>query len=143
MSPAQLREKEIDLGEQADSIVKGNIFLQILMPALTKVHQIAYRAKTEVGATQVIIAIIRYQKNKGTLPESLEQLKQAGFIKQIPLDSFSNRPLIYEKTNDGFKLYSVGLNFVDDGGQVHRDDKGKVRLWDDEEGDAVFWPVQK
>lgn len=142
MNPAELREKEIDLGEQAGSMVEGNIFLRMLTPALGKVHQLAYRIKTDVEATQTIIAVIRYKQGEGSFPEGLEQLKQAGFIEQIPLDSFSNQPLVYERTDEGFKLYSVGLNFVDDGGKVHHKD-GRVRLWDDEEGDAVFWPVQK
>jgi len=41
-------------------------------------------------------------------------------------------------------LYGVGSNFKDDGGQVYRDNKGRARKWGTkEEGDWVFWPVQK
>jgi hypothetical protein len=39
-------------------------------------------------------------------------------------------------------LYSVGSNFKDDGGQIARDANGKVKYYADE-GDWVFWPVQK
>ena len=58
------------------------------------------------------------------------------------MDSFSNNPLVYKKTDDNFILYSVGLNFIDDDGKVVRDDEGKIKTWPDE-GDNVFWPMQK
>jgi len=60
------------------------------------------------------------------------------------LDPFSDKPLVYKKTDGNFIFYSVGLNFKDDGGQVYRMEEGKKpRLWDDKFGDAVFWPVPK
>ncbi len=86
--------------------------------------------------------MVRYKQDKGSYPESLDKLVTAGYLKEIPLDTFSDKPLVYKKTDDDFILYSVGPNFIDDGGQVYRDDKGIVRQWADE-GDAVFWPVFK
>ncbi len=59
-----------------------------------------------------------------------------------PIDPWSDKPLVYKRTDDGFMLCGVGSNFRDDGGQVARDDKGKVKQYADE-GDWVFWPVQK
>jgi hypothetical protein len=59
------------------------------------------------------------------------------------MDHFSDAPMVYRKTEDGFTLYSVGLNFVDDGGVMGKDSKGKTILWNEKEGDAVFWPVLK
>jgi hypothetical protein len=42
----------------------------------------------------------------------------------IPLDPFTNRPLIYRLTNEGFVLYSVSDNFKDDGGTTEPARKG-------------------
>jgi len=62
-------------------------------------------------------------------------------LKALPIDPFSDKPLVYRRTEDGFILYSVGPNFEDDGGVVGKDEKGRVKMWADE-GDAVFWPVK-
>jgi hypothetical protein len=112
------------------------------MPAIARVNTIAYRLKADTYATLAIVAILRYKQDKGGYPGTLGDLIQAGYLKQLPMDPWSDKPLVYKTTNDGFMLYSVGSNFKDDGGQVARDDKGKVKPWADE-GDWVFWPVPK
>jgi hypothetical protein len=142
MSPAELKLKSIDLNKKLESMIKGNIFLNIMAPALGKVYRTSYRFKAEVQSVPVIIAALRFKIGKGHYPEDLAELQQFGYIKEIPIDPFSDQPLVYKRTEDNFILYSVGFNFKDDGGQVYRDEKGKVRLWGDE-ADAVFWPVQK
>jgi hypothetical protein len=60
----------------------------------------------------------------------------------LPIASFSDKPLVYRKTDDDFILYSVGPNFTDEGGEYSRDSKGRIKNWLDN-GDAVFWPVPK
>lgn len=91
-----------------------------------------------------VLAILRYQKEKGTYPADLEALVEQGYLSQPPMDPWSDKPLAYRKTEDGFILYSVGFNFEDDGGEVSRDYKGRVSRWGTEEaGDAVLWPMPK
>jgi hypothetical protein len=145
MTPAELREKKIDLDKQAESITQGNIFLRMLIPeltALSKVHQISYRLKADAESLPVIIAALRFKADKARYPNDLTELQQAGYIKEIPIDPFSNKPLVYRQTENGFILYSVGYNFKDDGGVLGTDSKGNKKVWADE-GDAAFWPVQK
>jgi hypothetical protein len=142
MSPAELKLKSVDLNKQIESIIKGNVFLEIWAPALSTVYKTSYRFKADVQSVPVIIAALRCKLDKGQYPDDLTELQQAGYIKEIPIDPFSDKPLVYKRTADNFTLYSVGFNLKDDGGQVYRDEKGKVQLWSDE-GDAVFWPVQK
>lgn len=141
-SPAELKLKSIDLNKEIESMVEGNLFLNIWAPALSEVHKINYHFKTEVQSTPVIIAAARFKIDKGRYPENMSELQRAGYIKEITIDPFSAQPLVYKRTEDNFTLYSVGYNLEDDGGQVYRNKEGKVRLWA-EEGDAVFWPVQK
>ncbi len=141
-NPGQLQAKGIDFNKESIQIIKGNLFLEIMAPALGKVNEISYRSKTEVQATLLLIVLLRYKQNVGTYPNSLEELVTAGYIKEIPIDSFSDKPLVYKKIGDDFTLYSVGLNFSDDGGQIGKDSKDKPKLWTDN-GDAVFWPILK
>ena len=141
-SPVQLRAEAIDIEEESIKIIEGNILLEILLPAYRRVHQISYRLPTDVNATLAIISTLRCKQKTGSYPYSLNELITAGYLKQLPMDPWSNKPLVYKRTDDGFMLYSVGLNFVDDSGEVFRDNKGRTRLWADE-SDAVFWPVQR
>jgi hypothetical protein len=142
MNPAQLHKKDIDLNKETTSVVMRNIFLRLMMPALSSIYNRTYYHKADVQSVPVIIAALRFKIDKGQYPNDLAELQRLGYIKEIPIDPWSDKPLVYKKTADNFTLYSVGLNFKDDNGQVYRDEKGKIKLWGDE-GDAVFWPVQK
>lgn len=139
-SPAQIRAKGIDPGQETDEMVKGNVLLEIFTPAVVKVCQLSYGNRADVEATGVVLAVLRYEKDKGGYPESLAELVDTGFLEDVPIDPFSDEPLVYRKTEDGFILYSVGANFTDDGGQYRTNKRGNSKLWGDE-GDAVFWPV--
>ena len=141
-SPAQIRAENIDIQKESLEIVKGNILLTMLAPALGRVIEISYRLPADVKSTLTIIAILRYRQQIGDYPENLDNLIEAGYLKELPMDPFSDKPLVYKKTDDDFILYSVGLNFEDDGGKYGKDKKGSPKLWVDN-GDAVFWPVQK
>jgi len=142
-NPAELKFKSIDLNKQVESMVKGNIFLSIWAPGVVVVHKTSYRVRAEVQSVPVIIAAMRFKIDKGQYPKDMAELQRFGYIKEIPIDPFSDQPPVYKRTADNFTLYSVGLNFKDDGGQVYQDKKGKPQLWDDKFGDAVFWPVPK
>jgi competence protein ComGC len=140
-SPAQARAEGINF-EEAEKLVKGNILLEVLTPALGRVIEQGNRIKIDVQATVAIIALQRYKLDKGQYPESLDELVSNGYLKSKPIDSWSDKPLVYRKTEAGFTLYSIGKNFVDDGGKMGVDNKGRPRLWQDN-GDWVFWPVVK
>ena len=141
MTPASVNSQGLDIDQTAQEIVKRNIFLGILLPALGRVNQMAWRSRAESYATLVILAVKQYEKETGQLPESLDVLIDKGLLKKVPIDPFSDKPLVYKKTEDGFTLYSVGENFKDDGG-VPGEYKGRnKKLWTNN-GDAVFWPVQ-
>ncbi len=145
MSPAQLREqceKGIDLNKQVESIIKGNLFLGVLMPAFGAVHRIDYRIKTDIHSVPVIAAVLRFKADTEQYPQDLTELQRAGYIHEIPIDPFSDKLIIYKKTDEGFILYSVGLDYKDDGGVLGTNNEGEKWIWADE-GDAVFWPVQK
>jgi len=102
---------------------------------------LSHRAKAQIEALISTIAVIRYKKAHGDYPENLDQLLEADLLSKLPMDPYSDKPLIYKKTDDNFLLYSIGENFKDEGGEVFRDDNGRARKWPDE-GDAVFWPVE-
>jgi dsDNA-binding SOS-regulon protein len=139
-TPARLKAEGINIDFQTSQIVNNNVFLRILMPALARVNIIGFRNKIDAESTTLIIALVRYKQDTGAFPESLDKLVEKGYIKQVPVDPFSDKPIAYRKTDNNFLLYSWGENLKDDDGQVARSKKDKPLMFADT-GDWVFWPV--
>ncbi|HEG44736.1 MAG TPA: hypothetical protein ENH94_11890 [Phycisphaerales bacterium] len=144
MTPWQLRNSDEDLsiGERW-SWIKQIRYSPVLAITLTqhlqKVCEVSYHNRVEVEALIATIAILRYEKEKTEYPESLDVLITEGYLKQLPMDPFSDGPLVYRVTDNDFILYSFGPNFIDDGGE-YGIKKGKFKQWTNN-SDAVFWPV--
>ena len=136
-TPYQLYDKGDS--QKWNELGKESILLRLLGPAHAAVGRLSWRTKTNRAGLLTALAVFRYEKETGGYPDSLEELVPAGYLKELPTDPYSCKPLVYKRTDDNFLLYSVGENLKDDGAQVLRDDKGRVRQWA-EEGDAVFWP---
>jgi hypothetical protein len=113
------------------------------MPALGRASRIAFRGRALHEAVVTILAIKRYHQEKGHYPLSLNELVSAGYIEQLPMDPYSDKPLVYHRIGDNFTLYSLGENFADDGGKVVDEGNDRRRWGTDEDGDRVFWPVPK
>ncbi|MGB8227191.1 MAG: hypothetical protein WCE45_10075 [Sedimentisphaerales bacterium] len=139
MTPFEQRSANIN--EKIQELANKNMLLAMFCPGFDKIAGLAYRNKAEIQAATIIIAIIRRKQENGTYPDKLEQLLDKGLLKEIPLDPYSDKPLVYKKSENGFTLYSVGSDFVDNGGKMGVDKKGKPNLWDIDGSDAVFWPV--
>ncbi len=114
--------------------------VHMLAPALDRVADVAFQARTLHEATLTILALQRYRAEKGRYPASLSELKQAGYLNDLPADPYNNGPLAYKVAGDDFTLYSFGPDFKDNGGQPGADRKGRFQRWPSS-GDAVFWRV--
>ena len=93
-------------------------------------------------ATLTILALKRWQAEKDQYPAGLNELLTAGFLHELPMDPYSDKPLVYKKSNDNFTLYSLGPNFEDDHAELGKTEKGRLKDWQDN-GDTVFWPQPK
>jgi len=65
------------------------------------------------------VALRRFWLAQGRRPETLEELVPR-FLAALPLDPFSGRNFLYRRLADGYRLYSVGENGIDDGGEPAR-----------------------
>jgi len=101
----------------------------VFMPASGRISEIVYRGKTHHEASVAILALQRWRLEKDQYPASLKELVTAGFLNKLPMDPWSDKPLVYKKTDDDFILYSVGYNFTDDGGEFGKDRNGNIRQW--------------
>jgi hypothetical protein len=139
-TPWEFRDETLD--EQVLNEVNITpLMLKIQIPAHERVGQIAWRMKSGREALLTVLAVMRYEKEKGGYPAGLDELVREDYLKKLPMDPYSDGPLVYRKTDGGFLLYSLGTNFTDDGGELGLRG-GKRRMWSDD-GDWVFWPVAK
>ena len=102
---------------------------------MKNIYNISFRFNAQIEGLIVTVAIFRYRLEQGDLPDNLEQLVQAGYMAELPLDPYSGEPFVYKKLDsDDFLLYSLGLDFDDDGGT--RSAK-KAEIYN---GDEIIWP---
>ncbi|MEI8196544.1 MAG: hypothetical protein WCI73_11595 [Phycisphaerae bacterium] len=80
------------------------------------------RPRVDQRQLQIVLALRAYHEVKGIYPTQLSELAPT-FLARIPVDPFSNLPMIYRREGNGFILYSVGFNGKDDGGKDHLDQK--------------------
>ncbi|UCE48911.1 MAG: hypothetical protein JSW47_01975 [Phycisphaerales bacterium] len=141
MTPYEKYAREIDDDEIYLSLPWEKYFLiHRLMRATYGLSEFTHRSKAFYQATIVTLALKRWRLEKNVYPETLSELIAAGFIEALPMDPYSEKPLIYRRADDDFILYSVGPDFTDDAGQYGVDRYGQARKWADN-GDTVFWPL--
>lgn len=61
------------------------------------------------------LALRAYQLDKEQLPETLEELVPT-YLPKLPVDAFSEGSLVYRRSGESYRLYSVDSNGVDDQG---------------------------
>ena len=88
----------------------------------------------QLRVLQIRAAIAIFQQQAGRLPEKLDELVPA-ILPSIPLDPFSGKPLRYARTDDGWKVWSVGFDLKDHGGMINS--ASRFTTWT-EGSDAVF-----
>jgi hypothetical protein len=135
-TPSQLRQE----GTQPAAEVSDKIGCEFLGFVCGPVHtvfiEVWQRQKVQDAALITSIAVLRYKADRGRFPEVLEDLVAAGYLKELPMDPYSDKPLVYKVLGDDFTLYSLGADFDDDSGARSSWGQGK------QGGDQVFWPVE-
>ena len=81
-------------------------------------------AKAYLQLAKAGVALYEIRLETGAFPEDL-----SGIPKEDCVDPFVGTSLHYEKTPDGFRLYSVGPNQIDEGGVKDRKTKEDDLLW--------------
>ena len=136
-TPWQLQNEGKDLKKVTEEMTKDNPLLHMIMPAVSRVLEISFRGKAKTDALITTLALLRYKADKSQLPENLDQLVEAGYLRELPIDPYGPGTLTYKRAGDDFTLYSFGADFDDDGGTPSKWGKGE------QGGDQVFWPLSR
>ncbi len=105
--------------ERGEELV--SIFTGLLMPSFRRVLEAQDRLRQRHRNLQVAFALEIYHLDKGKYPTKLDALTP-NYLNKIPLDFFTGMGLIYRRTKDGYLLYSVGRNRIDDRGRTTSDE---------------------
>jgi hypothetical protein len=137
-TPFQMHEEGIRWDKSLREAVDGNPYLLTIMPSVTGIAEMSFRGQAMRDALVTVLALLRYKNNEGNFPDDLQVLTAHGYLSQLPMDPYSDKPLVYRRIGSDFMLYSVGVDFQDNGGK-HSHNWG----FEPQGGDYVFWPVQK
>jgi hypothetical protein len=107
-------------GKEAGQAI-GNVLVGLLVPASEKVMTAADRAEQTQRNLRVAFALEAFRKTTGGYPKRLDELT-VRYIRSVPDDLFTGKPLVYKLEGKGYRLYSVGPNGTDDGGRSFDDD---------------------
>jgi hypothetical protein len=94
------------------------------------------------AATQAVVALLHYKNDHGQFPTQLDALLP-NYLKAIPLDIFSGKPLKYSLNQEGqMQLYSLGRNMLDDGGSTEMIEEPRHPQSPQVQvpADIVYWP---
>jgi hypothetical protein len=101
--------------------VIGDVMAALSVPTCTKIYFAYDRWQQMQCNVQIAYALAAYRSDNGHYPTKLDDLSPK-YLAAIPGDLFSGKPLIYRPSADGYLLYSVGPNGVDDGGRGYDDE---------------------
>jgi hypothetical protein len=122
--------------QQLEATLKDQpLFVRLLMPAMSKMADVAQRGDAAVRCAILAVAAERYRRAQGHWPETLDALKEAGYLRAIPTDPYDGQPLRWRRLDAGIVVYAVGLDGLYDGVKRDRQNQSPsldvdFRLWD-------------
>jgi hypothetical protein len=129
-------QQSVELQKWEASARNQPTLVRLLCPAVSKIGEACLRRQAQLRCSIATTAAERYRLSKGKWPDSLDALKEAGYLNQIPIDVYDGQPLRLKRLDDGLVIYSIGADGQDDGGKLdrqHPSAKGidfGCRLWD-------------
>ncbi len=95
--------------------------IAIFVPSFRHVGKAYRRGEAHHRGAVLVLRLFAYRNETGAFPDSLDNFTGEPWI----IDPFTDEQLVYQRESDDFRLYSVGADRSDDGG----DDKRDVCLW--------------
>lgn len=91
--------------------------VRMIFPNCLKMHDAGVRLRAGLRCAGVAIAVERFRQLNGRWPESLDEIP-SDILAAVPLDPIDGRPLRYVRREDGVTVYSIGMDEIDNGGNI-------------------------
>ena len=106
---------------RAASQFAGQLLVSLLLPAVSSASEAEDRWTMQWQVHELAFALAAYHADHGAYPAKLADLKPK-YVPKIPTDMFNHdADLHYTRKGDGYRLYSVGPNGIDNGGRGYAD----------------------
>lgn len=128
-----LRERTADDG-------RSGLLADILLPSTERYLAAVTQLELLRIAERTVLAIELHRATQGMLPASLEALVP-DVLPAVPVDPFSGKPLVYvvdPDAPDGYRLYAVGADGRDDGGDYEQGKRAQATSLD---AQGVDYPI--
>lgn len=112
----------VGLGEELTWNERYRFVFSVSLSVMDNANMVARSVKYDALARvmETGIALRRYQLKHGAMPPDLDALVPE-FLDAVPLDPIDLKPLRYHLNPDGWQLYSIGKNGLDEGGNWQAD----------------------
>jgi plasmid stability protein len=90
------------------------------MPATKKSAETFHRSQTQLRCAMIAVAAERYRLKQDVWPQGLDDLLKDRLLDEIAADLFDGKLLRFKRTATGVIIYSVGLDKIDNQGQLNR-----------------------
>lgn len=97
----------------------------------------ALASRGALDAAVTILALNEFRRSMGRYPDRLDELMPV-YLPRLPIDYADRQPLRYRPTPDGYLLYSIGIDGVDNGGRPPRESPEYYHGRDRKGTDMVF-----
>jgi hypothetical protein len=105
---------------EGESKKLGAVLIDFFMPAIRQMKRVADRTEQVERNLHLAFALAAYRGEHGRYPEQLDALAPK-YLAAVPTDLFSGKGLLYRRLKDGYLLYSVGVNGLDEQGHGAND----------------------
>ena len=118
--------------------IMANQAVLLLLPSIGAQKRYIRQNETSANMTRIVFSLAHHRAEHGIYPMSLDELVPSA-IEKLPMDVYSDHPYRYKRTADGFCLYSVGEDGVDNGGTGNGVYKMEPTDEDISDKDVVVW----
>jgi hypothetical protein len=116
--------QKLFMTDEGRSKMIGDILIGLMVPAVRKVQDAWDRSAQAERNLHLAFALAAYKSEEGKYPPKLDVLAPK-YLPKIPGDLYTGQPgqpLIYRPAGEGYLLYSVGANGLDERGHWLDDD---------------------
>lgn len=100
--------------ERAEMMV--GLLRSFLGPSIRKFDEVEDRTEQVHRNLQIAFALEMYRREHGRYPMRLDDIAPR-YLKSVPRDVFTGKALVYRPRKDGYLLYSLGPNRIDESGR--------------------------
>ena len=118
--PRQRVKGAVELDQEWRTLPKRRIITRMVLLSLISVFSLDVEALTRLDIALAALAVERFRLRDGRLPNSLGLLVP-DYLPTVPDDPFDEKPIRFLTEGESYRLYSIGKDKCDNGGEAGTD----------------------